>query len=73
MGTLTFNCVRHHRYYVIHTHLLISAAGRQLPGGKDAIEEAIKSWLRHAPERMAGKKENRREVDQADGMLPASL
>ncbi|XP_040061776.1 uncharacterized protein LOC115326005 [Ixodes scapularis] len=50
----------------LRTATAIVAAGRQLPGGKDAIEEAIKSWLRHAPERMAGKKENRREVDQAD-------
>ncbi|KAG0410345.1 hypothetical protein HPB47_012532 [Ixodes persulcatus] len=45
-----------------------------LPRGKDAIEDTIKAWLCHAPERMAGKKrENRREVDQADGMLLARL
>ncbi|KAM7290711.1 hypothetical protein ISCGN_027308 [Ixodes scapularis] len=41
-------------FSVLKTATAITDAAKKLPGGKDAIEDSIKSWLRHAPERAKG-------------------
>ncbi|XP_029822778.4 uncharacterized protein LOC115308822 [Ixodes scapularis] len=43
-------------FSVLKTATAITDAAKKLPGGKDAIEDAIKSWLRHAPERAKGQR-----------------
>ncbi|KAM7282031.1 uncharacterized protein LOC115316529 [Ixodes scapularis] len=43
-------------FSVLKTATAITDAAKKLPGGKDAIEDSIKSWLRHAPERAKGQR-----------------
>ncbi|CAN7948195.1 unnamed protein product [Ixodes pacificus] len=56
-------------FSVLKTATAITDAAKKLPGGKDAIEDTIKSWLRHAPERAKDQRCKAPEADQNEGML----
>ncbi|KAM7282033.1 uncharacterized protein ISCGN_002189 [Ixodes scapularis] len=56
-------------FSVLKTATAITDAAKKLPGGKDAIEDSIKSWLRHAPERAKGQRCKAPEAHQNEGML----
>ncbi|XP_040078488.1 uncharacterized protein LOC115324801 [Ixodes scapularis] len=56
-------------FSVLKTAAATTDAANMLPGGKDAIEDTIKSWLRHAPQRAKGQRCKAPQADQTEGTL----
>ncbi|XP_040070955.1 uncharacterized protein LOC115309409 [Ixodes scapularis] len=56
-------------YSVLKTATAITDAAKKWPGGKDAIEETMRSRLWHAPERAKGQRCKALEADQNEGTL----